>query len=514
MPEISSAQRQTNLLSAACAVMMVAALCLGGGTHSGFLGDAALQFLSIPLLAMAMLISRAQSFQSFRWIELALCACILAVPLLQIMDVPPSIWMGFPFRTEIVEALQLTGHEQAWMPLSVFPEGTALAALSLMPPLSVFLAMRQLNCTQRRMVVVAVLVVSACSVLLGLAQIAGGQDSNLRFFEITNPTEAVGFFANRNHFSALLYMSLPFTGAWAIDSGLTLFNARGRNRLEPQQVIAFVASVTLMFCLGAAQVMARSRAGMALTIVAMIGVAAMTVIDRRNNARKASLQLLGLVSVAAVLSTAQFGFLRFAERLVNVDPINDTRLTIGRISMEAARTFFPFGSGIGSFQKIYAMFEKPEQLMPNAYANHAHNDFIELWLESGVPGMVVLTLVLIWIGWQSVRVWARPDRRQQPIDHLVARAASLATGLVILHSLVDYPLHTSALLAFLAMCCGLLAPANREQELLEVDVGPMPSRNLNFAAGELRPIALPVRPRALPQYGVETVWPEIGRAHV
>ena len=47
--------------------------------------------------------------------------------------------------------------------------------------------------------------VGIIGVFVGLFQVAGGPESPLRYFEITNPTEAVGFFANRNHFAALLY---------------------------------------------------------------------------------------------------------------------------------------------------------------------------------------------------------------------------------------------------------------------------------------------------------------------
>lgn len=47
--------------------------------------------------------------------------------------------------------------------------------------------------------------IGPASVLLGFLQVAQGPSSPLRLFEFTNLTEAVGFFANRNHFSALLY---------------------------------------------------------------------------------------------------------------------------------------------------------------------------------------------------------------------------------------------------------------------------------------------------------------------
>lgn len=49
-----------------------------------------------------------------------------------------------------------------------------------------------------------------------------GLMSSLRFFEYTNPTEAVGFFANRNHFAALLYTVMLFAAVWAADGATTV----------------------------------------------------------------------------------------------------------------------------------------------------------------------------------------------------------------------------------------------------------------------------------------------------
>ena len=60
------------------------------------------------------------------------------------------------------------------------------------------------------------LAVGVLSVLVGLIQVAQGQESPFRFFAITNPTEAVGFFANRNHFAALLYCLMVFALAWIV----------------------------------------------------------------------------------------------------------------------------------------------------------------------------------------------------------------------------------------------------------------------------------------------------------
>ena len=75
------------------------------------------------------------------------------------------------------------------------------------------------------------LAVGLISVLIGLIQVAQGERSPLRFFEFTNPTEAVGFFANRNHFAALIYCLMLFALAWIV-LGLAAVRVTGQPKAE------------------------------------------------------------------------------------------------------------------------------------------------------------------------------------------------------------------------------------------------------------------------------------------
>src|SRR5690606_34815955 len=116
----------------------------------------------------------------------------------------------------------LAGRELPWWPLSVAPHTTWLGLVSLVVPLGVFLATIQLQRRERRLLSLAVLAVGIISVFLGLLQVAQGPESPLRFFAFTNPTEAVGFFANRNHFAALLYSLTLLAAAWTVHAAAQL----------------------------------------------------------------------------------------------------------------------------------------------------------------------------------------------------------------------------------------------------------------------------------------------------
>jgi O-antigen ligase len=118
----------------------------------------------------------------------------------------------------------------------------------------------------------------------------------------------------------------------------------------------------------------------------------------------------------------------------------------------------PLGSGLGTFVPIYDM-HAPRTLLADRFVNHAHDDWLELWLTGGVPALMLAAAFLAWFLSAVVTCW-RPTRPTMPArDILFARAASIAVALLLVHSALDYPLRTLALSVVFALACGLLFPA-------------------------------------------------------
>jgi O-antigen ligase len=323
---------------------------------------------------------------------------------------------------------------------------------------------------ERRILSLVVLGVGIVSVFLGLAQIAQGPSSALRPFVYTNDTEAVGFFANRNHFAALLYSLTLFAAAWAVSVAF----ARGDWQRYGTKIVATVASFTLLVVLIAAQTMARSRAGLGLTMAALLGAFAFVFVKRTDGAAqgRAATNLLGGAIALALLFGFQFALYRILERFA-LDPLEDSRVVFARVTRDAAKAFFPLGSGVGSFVPVYAGFEKPLDTISDTFANRAHNDFLEGFLESGIVGIVLLTLFLAWFAVASVRAWRQTAPVMTQIDRLLPLAGTIVVGLLLAHSLADYPLRTATMMGILAFSCALLIePVSSGQ----VDLGPTSQR--------------------------------------
>jgi O-antigen ligase len=418
-----------------------------------------------------------------------------------------------------MEVFNLAGDTSRWMPLTVSPEATWLSLLGLLPPVAIFLGTIQLRHHERRWLSLVVLGFGVLSVFLGLTQIMQGPSSPLRFFTFTNNTEAVGFFANRNDFSALLYCLTVLASAWAIEIALNM--GAWQSRLFRNYSIALlIGSFTVLVILIAGQTMARSRGGLVLTMVAIAGALALTVPGHRSaTAGITPRRLLLSATALAVVFAVQFSLYRILDRF-EADPVDDARIPFAENTISAAKAYMPFGSGMGSFIPVYNMFDKPRDAIPYIYANHAHNDVLEVWLETGIFGIALFLTFAVWFARRAADVWRPSPPGAYELDYSLGRASTLVIVLLFAHSFVEYPLRTDAMTVIFAFSCALLVEplvdrqnhaANRVAQRSEAAIterAPMPT----VAAPRL-PSRVAPEPRTLPQHlrgrwGEDIEWPE------
>jgi O-antigen ligase len=480
------------------------------------LSDTVLQLLAVPLLLVSFWqVAHASLSKQAQWAVL-FCLAIGALPLLQLVPLPPALWLALPNREAIAADFHLLVHAPAWMPISVSPHATWLSALSFLVPLAIFVATVQLDYLQRRVLSLIVLTVGVLSVFVGLTQVSQGPDSGFNFFDSGNANEAVGFFVNRNHFAALLYTLILFAAAWATHAALAGGADPKRKKHGTPAILALVVSFTMLVALVAAEAMARSRAGLALTIVALLGALALAFADRRSTAAVTPTKLLLAATALAVIFASQFALYRIMERFT-VDPLQDARIAFAATTIAAAKDFMPFGSGVGTFVPVYALFEKSQDLMANTYANRAHNDLLELWLETGVFGLVMMGIFLVWFAAASWRIWRRPHPGAKEIDLSLARAGTIIIALLMAHSFVDYPLRTGALMGVFAFACGLLIePAPCRGAAVAADKPESDERAWAFRpspqtmyADVSEGVATPTK--SLERWGSDIEWPEAWR---
>jgi hypothetical protein len=249
----------------------------------------------------------------------------------------------------------------------------------------------------------------------------------------------------------MLAVCLPLAAAWML--------LQWRSDASDGRSARLIAGSCLLLLLLLGIVIARSRAGVLMGSIAVLSIAGMVWLQRRQEPENRSHSegvrrwLLGM-AVLGVLVCVQYGFFELWARF-SVDPLEDQRWSISSTTRDAIGQFGFLGSGPGTFIPVYQSTEPPEA-RTFVFVNRAHNDWLEWRLEGGWPLIALVAAGVIMLGF-----WTRQALHQRGGDVVWSRAAALGLWLLLLHSLFDYPLRTTALAAVTAVLVGCLLDIGR-----------------------------------------------------
>ena len=417
------------LLCVFLAVLWVA----GGAARADVFGQVVVRLAAVlSLLAIAAfgdrpVITRARPIW---WLLLA----AIGLAVVQLIPLPPAAWQALPGRAMFAEAT--FGGPQPWRPLALVPGATINALASLVVPLATLVMASGVRHDERSLVPGAVLVMIAVSTLLGLIQLSGARLDNPFINEAVG--EMSGSFANRNHFALLLALGCLLVPAWVFPDG---HRSRGRAVIGLGLILLFVLTILA----------SGSRAGMAAGALALCGGMLVARDAIRRELRRAPAWAFPALMVFIVALVAAFVLISVtAERAVSIQRVFavDTGQDMRRRALPTVwammRGYFPFGTGLGSFDPVFRIHE-PLALLKPTYFNHAHDDVLEIALDAGVPGLLLLAAALIWWGRASVRAW-RPGAGADP---MLPRIGSAMLLLIALASAFDYPARTPTMMALI-----------------------------------------------------------------
>jgi O-antigen ligase len=430
------------------ALLFLAIALAAGGSSGSPMSAGIVQIAALPPLALALWRLQSRRLPEGAAWPLGILTASALLVLLQLIPMPPELWSRLPGRATVVEAYAAAGVVPPWLPVSLTPQATWRAMLGFAPPAAMLLIVLLSDPPLRRALVLVCLAGALVSVGLGLAQMAGGPASPLRFYAFTNPDEAVGLFANRNHQATFLAASLPL-GAW--------FAARSALRSGPRRWFWALAGAAFALAVAAGVAATTSRAGVAMTGLGLMGGVAAALCVLRAGDRGGARWLPAAVFAAAVVTcagVATLGFTPLAGRLT-AGFQGELRLQLAPAVAHAGLAFAPVGSGAGSFDEVYPMFERPKSLTA-ALINHAHNEYLEIWLECGFAGVALMAAFVWWWAASAVRM-LRPTTRSDGLD----LAGVAIVGVVMAHSLVDYPLRAPGMAVVFALACGLMVTGFR-----------------------------------------------------
>lgn len=431
----------------------------GGASRGDALSQVVIRTASILSVLIVVVMSGFERLSIYR-VPLLFVVAMAALIAVQLMPLPYALWSNLAGRADFAMGDQLAGLGRLWRPLNLTPDAGWNSLFSLLPAFAAITLFACLSAHRRIYLLLSFAVMALLSGVMGLLQLAD-PGSPLYFYRVQSRGFAVGLFANRNHQALLLVMALPILAA------LLLRWRTGRVSILQRFLIFAAASAFLLPLI----VITGSRAGMIAMPLGLAAAAALFWHRRKElfgspKGKRDRRMPLFMVLAAGVVPLALIGLGIMSSRAVGIQRLfdksfeADERLAAFPVFFDVAKTYFPWGSGFGSFPAIYQVAE-PTSLLGYEYFNHAHSDLLEIVIEGGIVGLLLLVAFISWWGWRSFGAW----RNEQPPQHepvMLARLGSVVIGILLLGSIVDYPLRTPIMsVLFVLSCCWLCLPGGR-----------------------------------------------------
>jgi O-antigen ligase len=269
-----------------------------------------------------------------------------------------------------------------------------------------------------------------------------------------------GSYINHNHYAGLIELLIPFPLVLAL---------RGFRRVGAGVWLLRLVAAVLM---AASVVLSQSRGGMFALGVELLFLAVVWV--RQFSLRKASAGGLALAAVTAVL-LARIAPEQAVSRIT--DSHDPARLLILRDSVRMFLAHPIVGSGFGTFANAFPHYRV---FFDGFFVNHAHNDYVELALDTGIVGVGIAIWFLVVLYREGFRN-VRGARVSEPA--LISTAALTGCTGLLAHSFLDFNLHVPAnAVLFFVLCAA--ATAQNSQRRSEFSDGETRKSSDSAYAGE------------------------------
>lgn len=413
--------------------MIVLLWVAGGASRADAMGQVVVRAGCWAILIAAIVAGPRPVLTGLKPVLFLLIATI-ALPLIQLIPLPPAWWQALPGR----DILLIPGEPVPWRPWTMTPGATRNALFSLVVPVTMVVVLAQANERVIRWLPAMLLAMIAAAVLLGLLQFSGAGFNS----PLLNDTPGVvsSIFANRNHFALFLAIGCLVAPVWAFADRDAL---KWRGPLAVGLVLLFVLTILAT----------GSRSGMLLGALALALALALVGRQLRRRLRGAPRWVLPALVGAAVLVIAGVVALSFAAdradaitRLIALDGSEDMRARARPTVLSMIALYMPFGSGLGGFDPVFRIHE-PFALLKLTYFNQAHNDFLGVALDAGLAGIALLAAAILWWLFATVRVWRAPAGEAVALGRLGAAIILL----VLIASVTDYPARTPTIMAILVI---------------------------------------------------------------
>jgi O-antigen ligase len=415
-----------------CLVCLGSVLCFTAFRSGGvLLGDIAMTAIAVSICSALLWIFKGDVLQSA---PRSLVYPLFLIPFfaaIQLIPLPIGLLRVLsPARAALADQLSFLGIATTARPLSVVPSATLVQFLRLAACSLVFFSIRAIALRLARhpwLVAAPLLFCAGAEGLVGIMQ-------NVN----RSPKAAVsGTWVSRNHFSAMLEMTLPLAAMLCVDA----FRRLETNRLNTLgNLLRICASAALTIVILVAILDSLSRGGFVIAAICLLLVAGIWFVYRNSGRRpKAAIALTALGIILLIVSLAPLQLVnRFAPSDQKARLLYDQRQEYWRNSLSLIHDYPIFGCGWGCFESVFAKYDT---LVIPLRVDHAHNDYLEVWAEGGAVSVVLIGVLVLGICKELANVLANPTSEARTA---LAIGCCGSMAAVLIHAFIDFAFYIPA----------------------------------------------------------------------
>jgi O-antigen ligase len=435
---------------------VTAAVLAFGGTEPIF-------FAVVEIVLLGAVLAVLIESKDFAWAgslrSVAVLASLIGLVIFQLVPLP-GVLLRLLRPDNPVLGAALSGSDQHFSPsLSIAPYNTRVHLILLVCCAVVFCFARIVgqDRASRRRLVTWLVALGAFEALYGLVQYLTGWQRIFGYVKKYNLEEATGTYINRNHFAGFLEMVIPFGVALVLYENTKLPRkvVPGRNALikrvlggrKLSRIGLWLLAATVMV---AGLLFSLSRMGIISAVASLAVMAAFSGFQRKAGLWfAAGIMACGIILVLWMGAGAALGrFGTISEEYASAD---ESRWSLWKDTARLIGGHPLLGSGLGTFP---VAFTRVQSTFLGRFVNHAHNDYLELASDLGIPAAA---LFFGSTGALLVRVARKAASSDVSFERAMALGCLGSIAAMLLHGLTDFNLYIPANALVFSLVLGLAA---------------------------------------------------------
>ena len=334
-------------------------------------------------------------------------------------------------------------HDTQFATLSVDPYATLTGLLKSITYVVLFALILLLTFQNKRLrwLAYALILSGFFQAFYGSFMTLSGWEYGFFHDKIAGKGVATGTFINRNHFANYLVLCL------AIGIGILIAQLEDKHLTGWRQFLhnligwLFSLKIFLRFILVfmvIALVLTHSRMGNTAFFASLMITGVIALLLSKQAPRATVTLLISLIVIDLFIVGTWFGLERVVDRLEQTTLSHEHRDEVNLYTLDYWKEYPLIGSGLGSFSATFPAYQGEDLVN---HFSHAHNDYAQFAVETGVIGLGLMGIVMLMTFVLALRT---QYVRRNPLCRGLSFSVLMCIIALLIHSLVEFNLQIPA----------------------------------------------------------------------